>query len=455
MAGIGFELEKLLRSKTYTSALHAYTYAILVSAGPWLFSVIAILLVALATEIPGVRTPAMLQFKTLIIYMISSTLIMSSTFQFSFTRYIADRKYEKKIRLIKPNFNGACLLLGLFSGFIGLLLVYFVLPGVDLSIRALVWLTLVILSLIWLSTVCLSGLRAYRQIIVSFFVGYAVVIIACYFMRFFYLKGFLCGFLLGQFVILVMLMLTFYNHYPSRLPLRFNFMKPSPTLIYLIFASVFYNAGVWVDKYLFWYLGAGHARVIGLLNESLIYDTPIFIATMSTIFGMAFFFLAIETSFIHSYKRLFDEICGGFTLNEIYETHNELVDKSRNILFGVIKIQGMLAFIFYVMGTPILGSMHVDIFYIYILNILMLALALNVVYWAVMEMLFYLDKYKYCCYLNLLFLVSNFFFTWLSIKLNIFYYGFGLAASFFVTTVASMIALNLAYRKLEYNVFAL
>ncbi|MGC9129213.1 MAG: exopolysaccharide Pel transporter PelG, partial [Acidithiobacillus sp.] len=44
MAGIGFELRRILQRKSYLAMAEAYGYAGLVSSGPWLLSIFGILL---------------------------------------------------------------------------------------------------------------------------------------------------------------------------------------------------------------------------------------------------------------------------------------------------------------------------------------------------------------------------------------------------------------------------
>ena len=44
MAGIGFELRKLQKRDTYFSLLQTYTYAGIISSGPWILSIIAVLM---------------------------------------------------------------------------------------------------------------------------------------------------------------------------------------------------------------------------------------------------------------------------------------------------------------------------------------------------------------------------------------------------------------------------
>lgn len=45
MAGIGFELRKLLKKQTYGGLLQAYAYAGIISSGPWVLSIVGILLI--------------------------------------------------------------------------------------------------------------------------------------------------------------------------------------------------------------------------------------------------------------------------------------------------------------------------------------------------------------------------------------------------------------------------
>ena len=42
MAGIGFELNKIVQRRGYTSLLQAYAYAGLIGSGPWLMAVISL-----------------------------------------------------------------------------------------------------------------------------------------------------------------------------------------------------------------------------------------------------------------------------------------------------------------------------------------------------------------------------------------------------------------------------
>ena len=45
MAGIGFELRKLLKKQTYGGLIQAYAFAGVISSGPWVLSIIGIMLI--------------------------------------------------------------------------------------------------------------------------------------------------------------------------------------------------------------------------------------------------------------------------------------------------------------------------------------------------------------------------------------------------------------------------
>lgn len=453
MAGIGFELDNILRRDTYSSLVHAYAYAIVISSGPWLFSIAGIFIITLVSKIPGADNFWFVQFRTLVVYLISISLVTSSVMQYAFSRFIADRFYEKKLEVVRPNYNGACLVIIIFSSIVALLFVYEFLPGVSIFTKIYTFLSLVSLSCVWLATISLSGLRAYKQVSISFLIAYVFMAFICYLLRDFLLNGLMLGFLLGQILLFAMLSYTIYTQYHSTEKLDFSFTKHTEPMIWLVLAGLFYNMAIWADKYLFWYTSPSKINVIGHLNASLIYDTPVFLATLTSVFSMAFFFLHLETTYMDHYKRLFQKVSGGGTLSEIYHSHNMLVSTSRYIIISVLKIQGVLLLMGIFLGYAFLLYLKIDPYYIYILNVLVLALTLNVVYWATIDLLFHLDKYKTTCCLHGLFLVSNIVFTDISIRLNIFYYGYGLAASLFVSSLTALICLHFAYKNLEYNTF--
>ena len=115
MAGIGFELRKLLSKDSFTGLFQAYAYAGIISAGPWVLSIQAILVIGVLSY--AVISPNFLvnQFQVSVTYLMLSSLILTGLIQLAFTRFIADRMFERKLDWVMPNFNGCMLLVTRWS----------------------------------------------------------------------------------------------------------------------------------------------------------------------------------------------------------------------------------------------------------------------------------------------------------------------------------------------------
>src|SRR5918999_5225636 len=81
MAGIGFEFRKLLQKDTYWGIFQAYGYSGVVSSGPWILSIIGILIVGIYSA--GTVSPAIavVQFQVSITYLFMASLILTGFVQ--------------------------------------------------------------------------------------------------------------------------------------------------------------------------------------------------------------------------------------------------------------------------------------------------------------------------------------------------------------------------------------
>ena len=116
MAGIGFELRKLLRKESYLGLFQAYAYAGVISSGPWILSIIGVQLIGLFSLSVVIPQIAVQQFQVSVTYLLAFSLILTGPLQLAFTRYVADRLFEKRDDMIVPNFMGAQLITALVSG---------------------------------------------------------------------------------------------------------------------------------------------------------------------------------------------------------------------------------------------------------------------------------------------------------------------------------------------------
>ena len=95
MAGIGFELRRMLRKNTLTGLLQAYAYAGVIGSGPWVFSIIGILLVGIFSASVVVPNFLVTQFQTSVTYLVACSLILTGFVQLAFTRFVSDRLFKR------------------------------------------------------------------------------------------------------------------------------------------------------------------------------------------------------------------------------------------------------------------------------------------------------------------------------------------------------------------------
>ena len=115
MAGIGFELRKVMGRGGIGSFLRAAFAGIMIVAGPWILSVIGINIIQ---RLPGLSLGPLAYFAAAVIYCYAWSLFLFGGFHFLFTRIVADKLYEKK----EGEAAGAIVFFGLAVGLVVLVI---------------------------------------------------------------------------------------------------------------------------------------------------------------------------------------------------------------------------------------------------------------------------------------------------------------------------------------------
>lgn len=456
MAGIGFELRKLLQKDSYLGLLQAYAYAGIISSGPWVLSIVGILLVGFFSL--GVVYPQMLivQFQVSVTYLILSSLILTGFIQLGFTRFIADTLFRKQDDMVVPNFNGLLLLVTGVGGLFGLFALFFLFSDLSMSYRMLMLSGFFILCAIWVATIFLSGMKQYKQIVVLFGIGYAITVAGALLLRPLGMEGLLLGFVLGHLVLLGGMVGLILRTFPLRDEIiAFDFLRPGAMYLTLVWSGFLYNLAVWTDKLMFWFYPDTSQHIIGPLRASLIYDLPVFLAYLAIIPGMAVFLVRIETDFVEYYDKFYDSVRGGGSLEQIENLRDNMVFTIRQGLVEIFKIQAITVILIFVLGEKLLAWLGISTLYLPLLYVDVVAVGLQVVLLGILNIFFYLDKRVIVTWLCLLFFVSNAGFTWLSLQLGASFYGYGYAISLLITVLVGMHLLTRKLDVLEYETFML
>jgi uncharacterized membrane protein len=437
MAGIGFELRKILKHDTLFGVARAYAYAGLISSGPLILSIFGILIIGVMSLAFVIPKYAIVQFQISVTYLIALSLILTGPLQLSFTRFISDRLFEKRDDLVLSNYNGVVLVSTIASGLVGVVAMLVGFKSEPLAYRVLMVAGFVVISNIWIAVIFLSSVKQYRQILFVFLIGYGCTVAFALMLNRHGLSGLLGGFVAGHLVLLGGLSGLIYRNYRSGRLISFEVFDKRFAYPTLALVGLFFNLGVWLDKFMFWYSPGTGAPVIGPLHASVIYDIPVFIAYVCVMPGMATFLVRIEADFVEYYDAFYDAVRSGATLRHINDMRDMMVGSVRAGLYEIIKIQVVVLLLIFAFGSNVIAA------------------SLQVVLLGLLNVFFYLDARRTVLKLCVAFVVLNGALTWITLQMSPNTYGYGFALALLILVVGAVLTLDRKFAKLEYETYML
>ena len=456
MAGIGFELRRALKTDRLLSIAKVYGYSALLSSGPWVISIIAILFVGLVNITTAKNGGSVVQFQIIITYAIAlaSSMIITGFIQLPFTRYIADEIFAQREDELLPAYYGTLLV----TWFIGLVFIFpfvlYVFPNQSNFFIIGVLSTFLVLSGVWISNIIAASLKYYKAVLVGFALSYGLIVI----LSFFFgnsLEKLIFIFFTGNALLLIIMMTLITKTYKSNRLISFRFFTNKTFYWRLGFAGLFYNLGVWVDKVIFWYHPLTGYAVIGKLHASVVYDLPIFIAYLSILPGMAIFFYRLEVDFAEKYELFFNAVRDGGTLEIIQRYRNEMVDIVRHSIRELLLFQGIVNIILFMMAPTIFNALHIPQLYLGLFYILTIGAQLQLGFMSAMALLYYLDRRSIAMWLSIIFFFLNAFLTFITIYMGPPMFGYGYAISLLIVFTLSLIVLKRELWEIDYETFML
>ena len=452
MAGIGFRLEKILSKNSYTNLLEGYTFSAVVTAGPMIFTIMSIGILGVLAE-QHLHRDDMLIFRTIIVYVYATTLILSSPIQMIFTRYMSDRIYFKDFQALVPAFVCVTLLAAFIHAVVGYTAIYFL--DLDFGTEISCVVLLVTVSTIWIAMNVLSAAKDFTWILYSFAIGSLVgTAIAYYLSIYFGLFGILAGFTLGQIVLYTMLAAQIFTDFDYRKRVEFEILGYFKPFFTLSLISFFYNIGIWADKIVFWMNRDTSQQIHTFLRASYIYDMPIFVSYLFIVPALAMFTIKVETSFYINYKRYFIAISDKHPLASLEDKRKTITKDLRNSIGRITVMQATVTIIAIVLAPLIypylkLAPTHIAIFQITLVSTFLLALLLTL-----FIIILYFDLRTDALITSFIFASTNITFSMISIRLGFPFYGYGYFASCLLSLIVGFVLLNYRLGKLHYYTFA-
>ncbi|UXI04052.1 exopolysaccharide Pel transporter PelG [Photobacterium sp. TY1-4] len=454
MAGIGFELRKILEKNTLLSVLEAYGLAGLISSGPWVISILALLSIGLLSIGTIFPVEAIVQFLVIVTYLMAGSLIISGLFQLLLTRFISDLVYVNEDHRVVPNLLGSMLLTSVIAAVIGGGLLFWA-SGLAPAEKLTIFTSLVLLCNQWLIIIFLSGMKEYYRILVTMVLSYGLMIVLSLTIPGLNLLGLLLIFCGCQGLVTFSFLFFVIRDFPAKQLVAFEFLNPNKVFYSLMACGLLYNIGVWLDKFVFWFREETSHIVIAPFRASYIYDLPIFVAYLAIIPGMAVFMLRMETDFAGACLKFYGAVRKGATLSSIYLLKNKMVLACQQSIYEIFKVQGMTLALLLLWAEEILVALKIDLAYLHLLYADLIGVSLQVLVMSILNVMYYLDKRYAALSLTALMACANYMLAQYSIDLGPTFYGYGFAITMLVTTIVGMIMLNRQFNELEYQTFML
>ena len=451
MAGIGFVLRKLSKQDNLFGVLQAYSHSALASTGPWIFTVIALgLMVSVGRNF--VLEEEVVTFKLVVIYNFAFSLAFSGSVFMIATRYLADSLYKKDVT------DAVGLLFGAF-----ILLFFIQLPMVSLfylgyakfsPVMALSAISnFMLITSIWLVSVFLTALKDYKAVTGAFIFGLIISVVAAIILSNFYgVVGLINGFTIGLAYIVSSLVARVFAEYSYNIKSPFAFLSYFKRYWEIALGGLVYNIAIWIDKWIMWFAPEAE-KTVNLLMIYPNYDTAMFLAFLSIVPSMAFFVFSVETNFYEHYLKFYRDIQNKATFSRIQENHQAIMTSIFQSASNFLILQGAITIAIILSAHKIFEFLGINYLQIGMFRFGVLGALFHVLSLFLTIILSYFDNRRAAVKIQILFLVTNGLFTYISMQMGFEYYGYGYFLSSLVVFLYSAFTVEKYVSNLPYHAF--
>jgi uncharacterized membrane protein len=455
MAGIGFQLRNLAQRDSLSSIVAAAGHAAIIAAGPWLFTILALGFVALITEpIAGLATLS--DFRAIIIYSFAVSLVFAAPVTIVATRLVGDALWRKQPERV-PSLLVAALAASLVPVALAIMpLLVLLRPPASEAIALVVGCLLV--AMIWVALAFCGAVRDYRGVTLSFVFGLIASVATTVALTFggyssgIMALGFIAGLALTFLGLLSRVFITFPQ--PINRPLAHLVEIAQGMIVFapLAIGALIGNAGVWIDKVVFWLSPVGVPVSSGLLHAP-IYDSTMFLASLIIIPSLSAFVITLETGFFDRYQQYYATIASHGTLAQIENARTRIARYSLENLSLILIIQVGLTAIVLLTAPVIIDALGLQFRQSAILRFGALGAIFQFIFIAATSMLLFFDRRKPYLALQTLFFVLNASFAYASIRIGENAFGTGFFAACFLSSLVAYLVMERTFRNLNFLTF--
>lgn len=429
MAGIGFELKKIYKKRNIFNILRGMGYSSIVTVGPTLITIGTILFMYKFLQIVNVSYADREVLSSTILYVFIFSLVVTTPFNTVWSRYIADKLYQRKIEDILPSYY-----MGLFLVVVALAILavpFFVRLFLVSDLGAFFvfssYCFLMALGIVFYSMTFLTATKDYRIITINFVIGMIIsIVLGFLFVKLLgidTIKAILYALTIGFFYIASgqfgYIRKYFYENsgnYKESFLYLFQFKR-------LFLSGLFYILGLYCHNFVFW---TTHLQII--VENSYVsaptYDMATYLAMLSNISTMIIFIVIVETNF-HDRYQLYSEAVLRSTLRDIEKAKNDMFRLLIQQVSYVVQIQSIITCILFLVVVILLPSFGFSGIVMKIYPALTSGYLVIFIMYCNMIFLYYFNDMTGAFFTSFLFFVGVLIGSIIASRFNVRFYGMG------------------------------
>lgn len=450
MAGIGFEIKKVLKNKTVLGVFWGHMSAILVTSGPMVISILQLVIVDMLLRHSGVSLLNREIIRGALLYAYIFSMIISSGYVMVVTRFIADRLFEEDTKDVLSSFVGASAIILATGGLV--FFMFYLRSPLPWLTKYLSYLIFAELSIIYLIMAYITAIKEYHRIIVGFSAGTIITVSSTLLslrLDVDMITTSLASIGLGYFVVIILLLDAIIDYFGYLSNNNFAFLSYFKKYHRLFFISLFYTTGLFVHNIMFWFFSDMSVRVKDTFVYASAYDTATFFAVLTTIPAAIIFTVKFETAFYEKFRVFCEELEWG-SLKRIQETRNDMIETLNQEYSFLVEMQFIITIILIIIGIyAVLPRFIFDVYIVQLFAIMSIAFFLSYMSFVAIIMLIYFDFQKAALRLAAIFLILTVVLTAATIVMGPSYYGLGYIFSSMITFFLSSYVLNAQLKNIK------
>jgi uncharacterized membrane protein len=355
MAGIGFQLRRFTQEGTLRGFLKGYYNAALVASGPWILTVITLMVIQWLMHQTSARTDLFLET---VIYIYAFSLITTSPLQLVVTRYLADQLDAQKLTAHIPTLLSVGSISSVVHFFLGLAFFARVQVGWAYAIVSACLFAMV--ANVWLMMAFVGAVRAFHLVTTAFSAGTVVSIALAYYLGLALAEpGYLLGMLIGNSVIVVICLTALAREFDSADSFNFEWLAYFRQFPALPVAGALYYSAIWSSIMIYWFTqGTPVAPHVLYAYEPL--DLASFYAQITILPAVTLFYVHNETNFYEDYRGFYNAVLTRRSLSVIERHKAVLVENLKDAFVYLTLVQAVVTFTAVCFASPIQHALEMQ-----------------------------------------------------------------------------------------------